>query len=60
MPNKKLLYLGEVFIGEMVGIRNVDEDIWRVNFMDYEMGFFNLKDHKLEIAANPFLIRTPD
>lgn len=60
LPNKKLLYLGEVFIEEMVGIKKIDEDVWRVSFMDYELGFFNLTDHKLEIAANPFLIRTPD
>lgn len=55
LPNQKLLYLGEVFTNENVGIATVDEDVWRVNFMHYELGYFNLNDHKLEIVNNPFL-----
>jgi transposase InsO family protein len=58
LPNRKLLYVGEVFIGENVGIKAIDEDVWRIDFMHHELGFFNLKDHKMEIAANPFLIKT--
>lgn len=58
LPNTKLLYIGEVFTEENVGIKEVDESVWQVSFMNYDLGYFNLKDHKLEIAANPFLIKT--
>lgn len=60
LPNQKLLYVGEVFTGENVGIAAIDEDVWRVNFMTYELGYFNLNDHKLEIVSNPFLNSRPN
>jgi transposase InsO family protein len=58
LPNQKRLYVGEVFNEENLGIKKVEEDVWGLNFMNYELAFFNLHDPILEIVANPFLIKS--
>lgn len=56
--DKFRIYLGVPFAGYNVGVRQIDEDIWRVRFMNYELGFFDSKHQKLEPSTNPFLIKT--
>ena len=58
LPNHKILYVGEIFMDENLGITKIDEDVWKLQFMDFELAYFNLEDPKLEIAANPFLIKS--
>ena len=50
--------LSTVFAGQLVGIREVDEHIWLVSFMDYDLGFFDLDDRRVEPAPNPFAPET--
>jgi putative transposase len=37
-----------------VGITEVQDDIWLVSFMDYDLGYFELETRVLEPLENPF------
>jgi putative transposase len=43
-----------VFAGQIVGIREVDDQIWLVSFMHYDLGFFDKEAGRVEPAVNPF------
>jgi hypothetical protein len=43
-----------VFAGQAVGIKEVHDDIWLVNFMDYDLGYFDLETRVLQPLENPF------
>ena len=47
--------LSTVFAGQKVGIREVADRIWLVSFMEYDLGFFNEDEGRVEPAANPFV-----
>jgi hypothetical protein len=40
---KKKINFSTVFAGQAVGIREVHDDIWLVSFMDYDLGYFDLR-----------------
>ena len=40
--------------GQAVGIKEVDDGIWLVSFMDYDLGYFDLETRVLEPLENPF------
>src|SRR5204863_86208 len=37
-----------------IGIEGVQDDIWLVTFMDYDLGYFDLETRVLEPLENPF------
>lgn len=39
---------------EAVGIKEVDDGIWLVTFMDYDLGYIDLKEKTLQPLDNPF------
>jgi putative transposase len=43
-----------VFAGQSVGIKQVNEHIWLVTFMDYDLGYFDHQTCRLEPLENPF------
>ena len=43
-----------MFAGQKVGIRQIDDHIWLVSFMHYDIGFFDYETCRLEPAPNPF------
>lgn len=43
-----------VFSGQNVGIREVNEKIWLVSFMHYDLGYFDEDSRRFEPLANPF------
>ena len=47
--------MSTAFAGQIVGIREVAEQIWLVSFMDYDSGFFDEQEGRVEPAANPFV-----
>ena len=49
--------LSTVFAGQYVGIREVDDKIWAVSFMEYELGYFDEEGGRVEPASNPFLTK---
>ena len=46
--------LSQVFAGQNVGIKQVEDKIWLVTFMHYDLGFFDHETCRLESAHNPF------
>ena len=46
-----------MFAGQNVGVKQVDERIWLVTFMHYDLGFFDDETCRLEPAQNPFQAR---
>lgn len=43
-----------VFAGQNVGVRQVDDRIWLVSFMDYDLGYFDETAARVEPGKNPF------
>jgi putative transposase len=46
--------LSTVFAGQNVGVKQLDNQIWLVSFMDYDLGFFHNETCRIECAENPF------
>jgi putative transposase len=46
--------LSQVFTGQNVGIKEVQDGIWLVSFMDYDVGYFDQDSWRLEPLVNPF------
>jgi transposase InsO family protein len=53
MYNKKI-NLSTVFAGQKLGIKEVDEGIWLVSFMHYDLGYIDLEQKTLQPIDNPF------
>ena len=51
---KRKINLSQVFAGQTVGIREVEDQIWLVSFLDYDLGFFDQDEGRVEPAPNPF------
>lgn len=52
--NCKKINLSQVFAGQTVGIKQTDDHIWLVSFMDYDPGYFDDETCRLEPLQNPF------
>jgi transposase InsO family protein len=51
---RRKINLSKVFAGQIVGIREIDDQIWLVSFLDYDLGFFDRDEVRVEPAPNPF------
>ena len=47
--------MGKAFTGQSVGIREIDDQIWLVSFMDFDLGYFDQEEGRVEPAENPFV-----
>ena len=52
--HRKRINLSHVFAGQRVGIKEVDEGIWIVSFMHYDLGYIDLEQKTLQPLDNPF------
>ena len=52
---RRKISLSHVFAGQGVGIREVSEKIWLVSFMEFDPGFFDEDELRVEPAVNPFI-----
>lgn len=52
---RRKINLSTVFAGQLVGIREVEDKIWLVSFMTYDLGFFDEEEGRVEPAPNPFV-----
>jgi transposase InsO family protein len=52
--HRKKINLSTVFAGQAVGIKEVEEGIWLVSFMDYDLGYIDLEEKTLQPLDNPF------
>ncbi len=53
-PRKRKINFSTVFAGQVVGLREVEDQIWLVSFMDYDLGFFDNERDRVEPGPNPF------
>jgi len=51
---RKKINLSQSLAGQAVGIKEVDEGIWLVSFMDYDLGYIDLEEKTLQPLDNPF------
>ena len=56
--NHQKINLSQVFAGQTVGIKQTDDRIWLVSFMDYDLGYFDLEQKTLQPLDNPFGTRS--
>ena len=52
--HRKKINLSTVFAGQAVGIKEVEEGIWLVSFMNYDLGYVDLEEKTLQPLENPF------
>jgi len=50
----KKIHLSQVFAGQKVGISQVDDKIWLVSFLDYDLGYFDEESRRMDPLENPF------
>ena len=52
---RRKINLSTVFAAQYVGIREVADEIWLVSFMNYDLGFFDKTENRVEpVGHNPF------
>jgi hypothetical protein len=51
---RKRINLSTVLAGQRLGIKEVDDGIWIVSFMRYDLGFIDLEQKTLQPLDNPF------
>ena len=51
---RRKINLSQVFSGQLLGIREVDEKIWLVSFLDFDLGYFDEVEGRVEPGPNPF------
>ena len=39
---------------QLVGIREVDDQVWQVSFLEYDLGYFDRDEDRVEPGPNPF------
>src|ERR1700732_3905462 len=52
--HRKKINLSTVFAGQALGIKEVEEGIWLVSFMEYDLGYIDLEEKTLQPLDNPF------
>jgi len=51
---RKKINISTVLAGQMLGVKEVDDGIWLVSFMDYDLGYIDLEQKTLQPLDNPF------
>jgi hypothetical protein len=52
--HRKKINLSKSLAGQAVGIKEVEDGIWLVSFMDYDLGYVDLEERTLQPLENPF------
>lgn len=55
--HRKRINISTVLAGHKLGIKEVDEGIWLVSFMHYDLGYFDLEQKTLQPLDNPFALK---
>jgi putative transposase len=51
---RRKINLSQVFAGQTVGVKQTDDHVWLVTFMDYDLGYFDDETCRLEPIDDPF------
>jgi transposase InsO family protein len=52
--HRKKINISVVLAGQKLGIKEVDDGIWLVSFMHYDLGYIDLEQRTLQTIDNPF------
>jgi transposase InsO family protein len=52
--HRKKINISTVLAGQKLGLKEVDEGIWLVSFMHYDLGYIDLEQRTLQPIDNPF------
>ena len=52
--HRKKINISSVLAGQRLGIKEVDDGIWLVSFMHYDLGYIDLEQRTLQTIDNPF------
>ena len=52
--HRKKINISTVLAGQKLGIKEVDDGIWLVSFMHYDLGYIDLEQRTLQTLDNPF------
>ena len=52
--HRKKINISTVMAGQRLGIKEVDEGIWLIGFMKYDLGYIDLEQKTLQTIDNPF------
>ena len=52
--HRKKINISTIMAGQRVGIKEVDDGIWLVSFMIYDLGYIDLEQRTLQTIDNPF------
>lgn len=55
--HRKKINISTVFAGQKLGLREVDDALWLVSFMHYDLGYIHLEEKTLQTIDNPFTIK---
>lgn len=55
--HRKKINISTVLAGQRLGITEVDDGIWLVSFMHYDLGYIDLEQRTLQTISNPFAQR---
>ncbi len=51
---RKKINLTRSLAGQAVGVKEVDDGVWLVSFMQYDLGYVDLEEKTLQPLENPF------
>lgn len=51
---KTKVHFSQVFSGQQVGVKEIEDNIWLLSFMNYDLGYFDLESKKVEPLEDPF------
>jgi hypothetical protein len=52
--HRKKINISTVLAGQKLGIKEVDDGIWLLSFMHFDLGYFDLEQKTLQPLDNPF------
>lgn len=52
--DRRKINFSRAFAGHPVGVKQVEDKIWVVSFMGYDLGYFDEEENRVEPGANPF------
>jgi hypothetical protein len=52
--HRKKINISAVMAGQRLGLKEVDDGIWVVTFMNYDLGYIDLGQKTLQPIDNPF------
>lgn len=55
--HRKKINISTALAGQRLGIKGVDDGIWLVTFIDYDLGYIDLEQRTLQPLDNPFCTR---